>query len=189
MAIQNIVLPFLLIPRSLFCSWISFGSIIYVWFEEFSDFILIVPSIGTHSLSFQEMAFTISDSVQFSRSVVSNSLPPHESQNVRPPCPSPTPRVYSNSRPSSGWCHPGISSSVIPFFSTLNPSQQQGLFQWVNSLHEVAKVLEFPLQHQPSQDWSPLGCTGWISLQSKGFSRVFSNTTVQKRQFFGAQLS
>ena len=70
-----------------------------------------------------------------------------------------------------------------------NPSQHQGLFQWVNSLHEAAKVLEFQLQHQFFQDWSPLGWTGWISLQSKGLSRVFSNTTVQKHQFFGAQLS
>ena len=87
-------------------------------------------------------------SVQFSRSVMSNSLWPHESQHARPPCPSPTPRVYSNSYPSSQWCHPAISSSVVPFSSTFNPSQHQGLFQWVNSSHEVAKVLEFQLQHQ-----------------------------------------
>ena len=70
-----------------------------------------------------------------------------------------------------------------------NPSQHQGLFQWVNSSHEVAKVLEFQLQHPSFQDWSPLGWTGWISLQSKGLSRVFSNTTVQKHQLFGSQLS
>ena len=100
-----------------------------------------------------------------------------------------TPRVYSNSCPSSRWCHP-LSSPSPPAPS---PSQHQGLFQWVNSLHEVAKVLEFQLQHQSlalnTQDWSPLGWTGWISLQSQGLSRVFSNTTVQKHQFFGAQLS
>ena len=90
-------------------------------------------------------------SVQFSRSVMSDSLRPHESQHARPPCPSPTPRVYSNSWPSSRWCHPAISSSVIPSPPAPNPSQHQGLFQWVNSSHEVAKVLEFQLQHQSFQ--------------------------------------
>ena len=84
-------------------------------------------------------------SVQFSHSVVSDSLQPHESQHARPPCPSPTPGVYPNSCPSSRWCHPAISSSVIPFSSCPNSSQHQSLFQWVNSLHEVAKVLEFQL--------------------------------------------
>ena len=84
-------------------------------------------------------------SVQFSRSVVSNSLRPHQSQHSRPPCPSPTPGVHSDSRPSSRWCHPAISSSVVPSPPALNPSQHQRLFQWVNSLHEVAKVLEFQL--------------------------------------------
>ena len=84
-------------------------------------------------------------SVQFSRSFVSNSLRLHELQHARPPCPSPTPGVHSDSRPSSQWCHPAISSSVIPFSPAPNPSQHQSLFQWVNSLHEVAKVLEFQL--------------------------------------------
>ena len=93
-------------------------------------------------------------SVQFSHSVMSDSLQPHESQHARPPCPSPTPRVYSNSCPSSWWCHPAISSSVVPFSSCPNPSQHQGLFQWVNPLHEVAKILEFQLQHQSFQ-WIP----------------------------------
>ena len=87
-------------------------------------------------------------SVQFCRSVVSNSLWPHELQHARPPCPSPSPRVYSNSCPSSRWCHPAISSSVIPFSSCPNPSQHQSLFQWVNTSQEVAKVLEFQLQYQ-----------------------------------------
>ena len=129
-------------------------------------------------------------SVQFNRSVVSDSLWPHELQHARPPCPSPTPRVHSNSCASSWWCHPAISSSVVPFSSCLNPSQHQGLFQWVNFSHEVAKVLEFQLQHQSFQwDRFPLGWIGWISLQFKGLSRVFSNTTVLKHQFFGAQLS
>ena len=93
-------------------------------------------------------------SVQFSRSVVSDSLRPRELQHARPPCPSPTPRIYSNSCPSSRWCHPAISSSVIPSPPASNPSQHQSLFQWVNSSHEVAKVLESQLQHQSCQ-WTP----------------------------------
>ena len=93
-------------------------------------------------------------SVQFSPSVMSNSLRPHESQHAMPPCPSPTPGVYSNSCPSSWWCHPAISSSVVPFSSCPQSLQHQGLFQWVNSSHEVAKVLEFQLQHQSFQ-WTP----------------------------------
>ena len=90
-------------------------------------------------------------SVQFSRSVVTDSLRPHESQHARPPCPSPIPGVHSDSRPLSQWCHPAISSSVLPFCSCPNPSQHQSLFQWVNSSHEVAKVLEFQLQHHSLQ--------------------------------------
>ena len=128
-------------------------------------------------------------SVQLSRSVVADSLRPHGPQHARPPCPSPTPGVCSNSCLLSWWCHPTISSSVVPFPPAFNLSQHPGLFKWVSSLHQVAKVLEFQLQHQSLQDWSPLEWTGWISLQSKGLSRVFSNTTVQKHQFFGAQLS
>ena len=93
-------------------------------------------------------------SVQFSRSVMTDSLQPCESQHTRPPCPSPTPRVYSNSCPSSQWYHPAISSSVVPFSACPQPSQHQGLFQWVNSSHEVAKVLEFQLHHQSFQ-WTP----------------------------------
>ena len=131
-------------------------------------------------------------SVQFSCSVMSDSLRSHELQHARPPCPSPTPGVYPNSCPSSRWCHPAISSSVVPFSPAPNPSQHQGLFQWVNSawggqsigVSALASVLPMNIQ-----DWSPLGRTGWISLQSKGLARVFSSTTVQKHQFFGAQLS
>ena len=132
-------------------------------------------------------------SVQFSRSVVSDSFRPHESQHSRPPCPSPTPWVHSNSRPSSRWCHPAISSSVVPFSSCLQslpesesfPTSQ--FFTWggqSTGVSALASVL--PMN---TQDWSPLGWTDWISLQSKGLSRVFSNTTVQKHQFSGAQLS
>ena len=91
------------------------------------------------------------NSVQFSRSVVSDSLWTHELQHARPPCPSPTARVHSNSCPSSQWCHPAISSSVIPSPPAFNLSQHQGPFQWVSSLHQVAKGLEFQLQHQSFQ--------------------------------------
>ena len=90
-------------------------------------------------------------SVQFSRSVVSDSLWPHESHHPRPPCPSPTPGVHSNSCPSSQWCHPAISPLSSPSPPAPNPSQHQGLFQWVSSLHQMAKVLEFQLQHQSFQ--------------------------------------
>ena len=126
--------------------------------------------------------------VQFSRSVVSDSLRPHGLQCPRLPCISPTPGAYSNSCPLHPWCHPTISSSVVPSPPTFNSSQHQGLFKWISSFHQVAKVLEFQLRWCV-QEWFPIGWTGWISLQSKGLSRVFSNTTVQKHQFFGAQLS
>ena len=130
---------------------------------------------------------------QFSCSVVSDSLRPYESQHARPPCPSLTPRVHSNSCPSSWWCHPAISFSVIPFSSCSQSLPASGSFPmsqlvtWGGQSTGVsASVLVLPMN---TQDWSPLGWTGWISLQSKGLSRVFSNTTVQKHQFFGAQLS
>ena len=121
---------------------------------------------------------------------MSDSLRTHELQHTRPPCPSSAPGVHSNSHPSSWWRHPAISSSVVPFYSwPQSLPASKSLFQWVNSSHEVAKVLEFQLQHHSFQ-WTPrTDLLGWISLQSKGLSRVFSNTTVQKHQFFGAQLS
>ena len=132
-------------------------------------------------------------SVQFSRSVASDSSRPHESHHARPPCPSPTPGVHSNSCPSSLWCHPAISSSVVPLSSCPNPSQHESLFPmsqlfaWGGqSIGVSALASVLPMN---TQDWSPSEWIGWISLQSKGLSRVFSNTTVQKRQFFGAQLS
>ena len=132
-------------------------------------------------------------SVQFSRSVVSDSLRPHELQHSRPPCPSPIPGVYSNSRPSSQWCHPAISSSVVPFSScpqSLPASQSfpmSQLFTWGGQSTGVSALASFLPKN--TQDWSPLEWTGWITLQSKGLARVFSNTTVQKHQFFGAQPS
>ena len=131
-------------------------------------------------------------SVQFS-SVVSDSLRPHESQQARPPCLSPTPGVHSDPRPSSQWCHPASSSSVILFSSCPQSLPESGsfpmsqLFAWGGqSIGVSASASVLPMN---TQDWSPLGWTGWISLQSKGLSRVFSHTTVQKHQFFGAQLS
>ena len=132
-------------------------------------------------------------SVQFSRSVVSDSLRPHELQHARPPCPSPTPRVYSNSFPLSRWCHPAISSSVTPFSYCPQSLPASGSFQmsqpfsWgAQSIGVSASASVLPMN---TQDWSPLGWTGWIFLQSKGLSRVLSNTTVQKHQFFSTQLS
>jgi len=132
-------------------------------------------------------------SVQFSRSLVSDSLRLHEPQHNRPPCSSPTPGVHSDSCPSSGWCHPAISSFVVPFSSCPQSLPASGsfpmsqLFTWGGQSTGVsASASVLPMN---TQDLSPLGCTGWMSLQSKGLSRVFSNTTVQKHQFFGAQLS
>ena len=131
-------------------------------------------------------------SVQFSRSVMSDSLRPHESQHPRPPCPSPTTGVHSDSRPPSQWCHPAISSSVVPFSSCPQflPASESfpmsQLFTWGGQSTGVSASASFP--PKKSQGWS-LEWTGWISLQSKGLSRVFSNTTVQKHQFFGPQPS
>jgi len=132
-------------------------------------------------------------SVQFSRSVMSDSLRPHESQHARPPCPSPTPGIHSDSRPSSQWCHPAISPSVVPFSScpqSLPASESfpmSQLFAWGGQSTRVSALASF--LPKKSQGWSPLEWTDWISLQSKGLSRVFSNTTVQKHQFFGTQPS
>ena len=132
-------------------------------------------------------------SVQFSCSVVSDSLQPHGLQHARPPYPSLTPGVYSNSRPSSRWCHPTISSSVVPFSSCPQPLPASESFPMSQSFawcgQSIGVSASASLFQKNTQDWSPLGCTGWISLQSKGLSRVFSNTTVQKHQFFGTQLS
>ena len=131
-------------------------------------------------------------SVQFSRSVVSDSLQPHESQHNRPPCPSLTPGVHSDSCPPSQWCHPAISSSVIPFsYPQSLPASESfpmsQLFTWGGQSIGVSALAS--CLPKKSQGWSPSEWTGWISLQSKGLSRVFSNTTVQKHRFFSAQLS
>ena len=133
-------------------------------------------------------------SVQFSS--VAQSCPtlwPHESQHVRPPCPSSTPGVHPNPSPSGHWCHPTMWSSVVPFSSCHLSFPVLGSFQMSHLLASggqgigvSASTSVLPMN---TQDCSPLGWTGWISLQSKGLSRVFSNTTVQKQQFFSAQLS
>ena len=127
-------------------------------------------------------------SVQFSRSVVSDSLQPHGLPHARPLCPLPTPGVYSNSCPLSRWSHPAISSSVVPFSSCLQSFPASGSFQMSQffpsgnqSIGVSASASVLPMN---IQDWFPLRWTGWISLQSKGLSGVFSNTTVQKHQFF-----
>ena len=143
-------------------------------------------SIFQYILLIKVVLQTLKCSVQFSCSVVSDLFRPHGLRHARLPCPLPTPGAYSNSCPSSQWCHPIISSSVVPFSSHRQSFPASGS-------HQVAKISDFQLQlsvlPMNTQDWSPLGWTGWISFQSKRLSRVFSNITVQKHQFFGAQLS
>ena len=129
---------------------------------------------------------------QFSHSVLSNALWPYGLQHTRPPCSSTTPRVYSNSYPLSQWCHPTISSSVVPFscfqsFPALGYFQMSQFFTSGSQSIDILAAASFlPMN---LQDWFPLGWTGWISLQSKGLWKVFSSTTVQRHQFFGAHLS
>ena len=139
------------------------------------------------------MAKIYISSVNFSRSVMFEFLWLHEPQHTRPPYPSPTPRVHPNPCPLSRWCHPTISSSVVPFSSCPQSFPASGSFQMSQffasggqSIGVSASTSVLPMD---TQDWAPLGWTGWISLQSKGLSRVFSNTTVRKHPFFGAQLS
>ena len=195
------------------CSWVSFHRFIYsdVIFQEhlrcsrFSvdnteklQLTLTLHSTPHHmkySSTFCHSTYphscqSISHSVQFSCSVVSDSLQPHGPQHTRPPRPSPTPGVYSNSCPLSQWCHPTISLSVIPFSSCLQSFPASGSFQmsqlFASSGQSTIVSVSTSVLPSNTQDWSPLGWMGWISLQSKGLSRVFSNTTVQKHQFFGA---
>ena len=145
------------------------------------------------SLPKEKSASVIVTSVWFSHLVMSDSLWPHESQNARPPCPAPTPGVYSNSCPLSRWCHPAISSSVVPFSSHIQSFPGSGSFPMSllfalggQTIGVWASPSVLPMN---TQDLFPLGWTGWISLQSKGLSRVFTNTTVQKHQFFSPLLS
>ena len=130
---------------------------------------------------------------QFSHSVMSDSLRYHEPQQTRPPYPSPTPGVYSNSCPLSQWCHPTISSSILPFSSYPQSFPASGSFQmsqlFASGGQSIGVSPSTSVLPTNTQDCFPLGWTGWISLQSQGLSRVFSNTTVQKHQFFSSQLS
>ena len=131
--------------------------------------------------------------VQFSLSVMSDSLRPHGLQHTRLPCTSPTPGAYSNSYPSSQLCHPTISFSVIPFSSCLQSFPASGSVPmsqfFASGSQNIGVSASASVLPMNIQDWFPLGWTGWIFLQSKGLSRVFSNTTVQKHQFFSTQLS
>ena len=142
------------------------------------------PGMGKFNSDKNDIHFI---SVQFSRSVVSDCLQCHELQCARPPCPTLTPGGYSSSCPSCQWRHPTISSSVIPVSSRLQyfPSKSQLFPSGGQSIGASASTTILPMN---IQDWFPLGWTGWISLQSKGLSRVFSNTTVQKRKFLGTWL-
>ena len=179
-----------------FLLWHTFSQIKNLLTKEYNQISMVYQQYFNTALASLSLRifFTFSwGSVQFSCSVMSDSLQPHELQHARPPCPSPIPRVHSNSCPSSRWCNPAISSSVVPFSScpqslpALKSFQMSQLFTWGGQSIGVSASASFlPMN---TQDWSPLGWTAWISLQSKGLSRVFSNTTVQKHQFFGTQLS
>ena len=145
-----------------------------------------IPHLQIASHSESCFKIRIFNSVQFSHLVVSDSMLPHGQQHSRLPCPSPTPGACSNSCPSSWWCYPTMSSSVIPYPAHLQSFLALGSFPRVSSSHQVVKVLELQLQHQSFQ-W--IFRTDLISLQSKGLSKVLSKTTVQKHQFFSTQLS
>ena len=171
------------LPRSkhLFISWLQ------------SQSTVILEPKKIKSVTVSTFAPSMFSSVQFSHSVVSDSLQPHGLQHTRPPCTSPTPRVYPNPCPLSQWYHPTISSSVIPFSSCPQSFPASGSFPmsqlFTSGGQSIGVSASTPVLPMNTQDWSPLGWTGWISLQSKGLSRVFSNTTVQKYQFFSAHLS
>ena len=168
-----------------------------MWRLMLGSLTFLMKLVNKRDRTLQRISILKTWQVQFSRSAVSNSLWPHGLQHDRLPCPSPTPGAYSNSCPSSQWCHPTVSSSVSPFSPCLQSFPASGSFpmsQFFASggqstgVSASASVLPMSVQ-----DWTiptiPLGWTGWISLQSKGLSRIFSNTTVQKHQFFGAQPS
>ena len=165
--------------------WFFFFSLLTWWITFSSKYFLISLLISYLPMGYLE--------VQFSHSVLSHSLGPHGLQHTRLPCPSPAPGVCSNSSTSSQWCHPAISSSVVPFSSCLQSFPVSGSFPMSQfftsggqSIGVSASASVLPVN---IQDWFPLGWTDWISLESKRFSRVFTNTTVQKHQLLGAQLS
>ena len=155
------------------------------WFSCFTFWVILLSL----PLLFSTGLFS---SVQFSCLVMFNSLQPHGLQHTRPLGPSLTPGTYSNSCPSTWWCHPTISPSVVPFFH-LQSFPASGSFPrsqfFISDGQSIGVSASTWVLKMNIQDWFPLGWTGWISLQSKGLLRVFSNTTVQSHQFFGAQLS
>ena len=152
------------------------------------------PIPNTHIIFTDRKIYQLSIKMfQFSHLVMSNSLWPHGLQLTRPPCPSPTPRVYPNLCPLSWWYHPTISSSVIPFSSRLQSFPASGSFPvsqlFTSGGQSIGVSSSTSALPTNTQDWSPLGWTGWITLQFNGLSRVFSNTAVQKHPFFSSQLS
>ena len=175
------------------------NSVAYVYLKFVFSFTINKYLLGSY-FEFMQIYYLSSrnncyqfSSVQFSRSVVSDSLWSHELKHTRPPCPSPTSGVHPNPCPLCQWCHPTTSSSVVPFSSCPQSYPASGSFPMSQlsasggqSIGVSASTSVLPMN---TQDWSPLGWTGWISLQSQGLSRVFSNTTVQKHQFFSTQLS
>ena len=165
-------------------SGISFGKWVTLCYQT---------NLGCRFVASTESCAIFRNSSQFSRLVVSSSLQPPGLQHARPPCPSPTPGVYSNSCPLSRWCSPTISSSVVPFSSCLRSFPASGSFQrsqfFASGGQSIGVSASASVLPMNIHDWFPLGWTGWISLQSKKLSRVFSNTTVQKHHFFGTQLS
>ena len=161
------------------------------------DKILNIQDLGGHILSpsqdYMSVSHTHDRDYKFSCSAMSNFLQPRGLQHARPLCPLPTPGAYSNSCPLSRWCHPAISSSVIPFSSCPHSLPASGSFQMsqlsVSGGQSIGVSASASVLPMNNQHWASLGWNGWISLQYKGLSRGFSNTTVQKHQLFGAQLS
>ena len=186
--------------RFIYCwslAWRILNSVPMIIWQQcmlLEDMFLLLENLLTNPVTLKSILWewVWFSSVQFIRSVLSHSLWPHGLQHARPPCPSPTPRVYSNSCLSSWWCHPTISSSVIPFVSCLQSFPASVSFQmsqlFASGGQNIGVSASTSVLSMNTQDWSPLGWTGWISLECKGLSRVFSSTTVQKHQFFSAQL-
>ena len=183
------------IPTSLLCPWESPSKNTGVSCHVLLQGIFPTKELNLHLWATWEAHFILISSVQISCSVVSDSLRPHGLQHARLPCPSPTPGAYSNSCPLSQWCHSTISSSVIPFSSLLQSFPASGSFPmsqlFASRDQSVGVSASAPVLPTNIQDWFPLGWAGWISLQSKGLSRVFSNATVQKHgaSEFGFRIS
>ena len=186
---------FILLVLGIFKVFLFLLGLVLVYFLGICLVCLIFP-ISWYKVAYFLLSSSLSvhfSSVQFSRSVMSDFLRPHELQHARPPCPSPTPVVHPNPCPLTWWCHPTISSSVVPSSSCPQSFQASGSFPmsqlFASGRQTIGVLASTSVPPMNTQDRSPLGWIGWISLQSKGLSRVFSNTTVQKHQFFGTHLS